>query len=387
MNSHDWHHQAVTSQPSGLKPITVRKFERLNQQEQNEHWTALNRWMAAQPIDCPRVRQTSTRMQAEVLRNEYAPRGAKTIIGLSAANGVGKSTLIKRLAHQLYRETVPTTDPGILPTRTVGTGATVDWIPQVYITLRAASRIQEVNTALLSFLGYPTIGQTRATTTRVVEAIRTHGVQLLILDDAHMLKTSQADARDVLDYLKFLNTELGELGGTMILVGANLEDSDVYADAQIATRLAPLQLQPHAIFPVSERARFQAMLRGVEEKFMCHLDTATTGTLTNELAGEIWQRTQGYLGDIHRLITTVILETFDAGEDVITRERLRAVPLSARATAAEASLREAATQRSRRTENRRKKKAGSTPPAQTPSQDAAGSSSDGPTAAVPETKE
>ncbi|MCV7719389.1 TniB family NTP-binding protein [Micrococcus luteus] len=362
MNSHDWHRQALTSTPSVLAPITVRRFERLNQQEQNEHWTALNRWMASQPIDCPLARQTTTRMHAEVHRNEFAPRGAKTIIGLSAANGVGKSTLIKHLAHQLYSEAVPATDPAILPTRTVGNGATVDWIPQIYITLRAASRIQEVNTALLSFLGYPTIGQTRATTTRVVEAIRTHGVKLLILDDAHMLKTNQADARDVLDYLKYLNTELGELGGTMILVGANLEDSDVYADAQIATRLAPLQLRPHAIFPVSERARFQAMLRGVEERFMCHLDTATAGTLTNELAGEIWRRTQGYLGDVHRLITTVILEAFDAGEDTITRERLRTVPLSARATAAEASLPEAEPQRSHRSENKRKKKTASTPP-------------------------
>jgi|GEM_PF-401246 len=364
MNSHDWHHQALTTQLRALTPVTAREFERLTQLDQDEHWTALNRWMAAQPIDCPRVRQTSTRMQAEVLRNEYAPRGAKTIIGLSAANGVGKSTLIKRLAHQLYRETVPSTDPTILPTRTVGTGATVDWIPQVYITLRAASRIQEVNTALLSFLGYPTIGQTRATTTRVVEAIRTHGVQLLILDDAHMLKTNQADGRDVLDYLKYLNTELGELGGTMIVVGANLEESDVYADAQIATRLASLQLQPHAISQVGDRARFQAMLRGIEETFMSHLDTASSGTLTNELAGEIWYRTQGYLGDIHRLITTVILEAFDAGEDVITRERLRAVPLSARAAAAEASLREAAPQRSRRAENKRNKEAKSAPPAQ-----------------------
>ncbi|MGC5049707.1 TniB family NTP-binding protein [Micrococcus porci] len=383
MNSHDWHHQVVTSQPTALSPVTVRQFERLDQRDQDEHWTALNRWMVSQPIDCPRVKQISTRLQAEVLRNEYAPRGAKTVIGLSAANGVGKSTLIKRLAHQLYREVVTTTDPTTLPTRTVGNGATVDWIPQVYITLRAASRIQEVNTALLSFLGYPTIGQTRATTTRVVEAIRTHGVRLLILDDAHMLKTTQMDARDVLDYLKYLNTELGELGGTMILVGANLEDSDVYADAQIATRLAPLQLQPHSITHISDRARFQAMLRGVEETFMAHLDTATAGTLTNELAGEIWQRTQGYLGDIHRLITTVILDAFDAGEDTITRERLRAVPLSARAMAAEASLREAAPQRSRRAENKRKSKAASIQPPKAPTKNEAGSTTQDPTTPGP----
>lgn len=356
MNVHEWHRQALTVQPTQLAPIPVRRFESLPQKEQDEHWGKLTKWMASYPIDCPLLRETIAQIEAELARNAYAPCGAKTIVGLSAANGVGKSTVIKRLAHGIYRDAVCSVAPDALPVRTLATGATVDWIPQVYITMRAASRIQELNTSLLSFLGYTTIGQTRATTTRVVEALRTHAVQLLILDDAHMLKTNQADGRDVLDYLKFLNTELGELGGTLLLVGANMDDSALYADAQIATRLCSLHMQPHAIDTVAARSRFQAMLRVVESSFMCHLDTAAAGTLTNELAGPIWIRTQGYLGDVHRLITTAILGAFDAGEDTLTLERLQAVPLSARASAAEAALREAQPQRSRRTENKTKNK-------------------------------
>jgi hypothetical protein len=100
-----------------------------------------------------------------------------------------------------------------------------DWVPVVYVTLMASSSIKEINALILLYLGYPPEGLARTTTTRVLHALRMHGVQVVILDDAHMLRSTSAQGRAVLDYIKFLNTELGEINnGTVILVGAHLRE-------------------------------------------------------------------------------------------------------------------------------------------------------------------
>ena len=88
---------------------------------------------------------------------------------------------------------------------------------------------------------------------------------------------------------------------------------------------------------------------------MGYLDTATAGTLTHELAGHIWSRTQGYLGDTHRLITTAILDAFDTGDVALTQDHLYAVRLSARAEAAEVDIRKAQSMPSRREQNKKGK--------------------------------
>ncbi|MWD31075.1 hypothetical protein E0K89_026955, partial [Aquicoccus sp. SCR17] len=121
-------------------------------------------------------------------------------------------------------------------------------------------------------------------TTLLVHAVARHGVKLLILDDAHMLRAKQARARDVLDYVKFLNTMMGERDGTLVLVGANMEGGPVYQDPQVAARLRTFALHPYNVQQdTTERMAWQHLLAAVEKKFMPYLDTITEGTLTREL--------------------------------------------------------------------------------------------------------
>jgi hypothetical protein len=70
-----------------------------------------------------------------------------------------------------------------------------------------------------------------------------HGVKLVILDDAHMLRTHLKQGQATLDAIKAIATELGEVGGMMILVGAwTGADSDLLDDPQIRGRLSLHQL-------------------------------------------------------------------------------------------------------------------------------------------------
>lgn len=70
--------------------------------------------------------------------------------------------------------------------------------------------------------------------------------------------------------------------------------------------------------------------------------------LARDLAGYIWRRTQGYVGDTALLLTEALLAAFDDGSETITTDHLDAVPLSARATAGEVDLRTTAPKASKR---------------------------------------
>lgn len=352
-----WHTQAMTLAPTAPEPVLLHEFGQLSPEAQNEYWTRLNRWMCATTLDCERTDALRAGMDRVTYRNAYSRSGAKTIIGLSAPNGVGKSTFIKSYAQDLYHQSMQGQAVDKLPSHTDSSGAPSHWIPKVYITLRAASEVADVNAAILSYLGYPIMGRTTKDTTLLVHAVARHGVRLLILDDAHMLRAKQARARDVLDYVKFLNTMMGERDGTLVLVGANMEGGPVYEDPQLAARLRTFALHPYNVQQdTTERMAWQHLLAAVEKKFMPYLDTATEGTLTRELAGPIWARTQGHLGDTQQLITTALLEAFDQGDTTLTSEHLRGVRLSARAEAAEADLLRDATLTSHREQNRKAKR-------------------------------
>ncbi|MCA0181365.1 MAG: TniQ family protein [Actinobacteria bacterium] len=205
-----------------------------------------------------RAAQHLTRL---VDRNRLRPPGAKAIGTVSASFAVGKSTFVKDWAQAAYRDLLGPACADPRPTWNPEPGVTADWIPHVYITLRAASKIRDVLAALLLTMGYPSEGLVRVTTTRVIHAFRQHGVRLLLIDDSHFLDVSNKDSRDMLDFLKYLNTELGELGGTMILVGADLHESPLYLDPQINSRLERLTLSAYPLATEDDRRTWQRFLK------------------------------------------------------------------------------------------------------------------------------
>jgi hypothetical protein len=98
-------------------------------------------------------------------RNRLRPPGAKAIGSVSASFAVGKSTFVKDWAQAAYRDLLGPACADPRPTWNPEPGVTADWIPHVYITLRAASKIRDVLAALLLTMGYPSEGLVRVTTT------------------------------------------------------------------------------------------------------------------------------------------------------------------------------------------------------------------------------
>ncbi|WP_256838927.1 TniB family NTP-binding protein [Ornithinimicrobium faecis] len=338
MDANMWHRQALGSTTTRPDPIPVAGFDQLSTEEQDTYWAELFSSLPALVVPSVLAERAKQRLSELIAGNDRRPPGAKSVVGVDAPFAVGKSTFVKAWAQQTYRDRVGAGVVDVLPTWTPKPEMTADWVPQVYITLRAASKIKDINASILAYLGYPSEGLVRVTTTRVVKVLATHGVRLLIVDDVHMLKSTHADGRDVLDYLKFLNTELGELGGTMVLVGAHLEGGPLYQDPQVAGRLDKITLAPYKIDSLEARRDWQQFLRGLEEVLLPYFDTVPAGVFSQELAGHVWRRTQGYVGDTVRLLAGALLAGFDDSQDLMTRDLLQAVALSARAAAAEADL-------------------------------------------------
>ncbi len=339
MDARLWHEQATTPPRPMPDPIPVEVFDGLSDDAQDAYWATLSPAMSTIVLPSVMAQRAAAQLTRLVERNQHRPPGAKAIGSVSAPFAIGKSTFVKDWAQAAYRDLLGPAVADPRPTWTPEPGVTADWVLYVYITLRAASKIRDVLSTLLLTLGYPSEGMVRVTTTRVVRAFKQHGVRLLLIDDCHFLDVVNKDSRDTLDFLKYLNTELGELGGTMILIGANLHESPLYLDPQINSRLERITLAPYDFTTSDGQRDWQRFLKDAETVLIPYFDCAPHAVFSRDLAGHIWRRAQGYVGDTALLLTEAVLHAFESGDDTITTDHLDAVPLSARAIAGEVDLR------------------------------------------------
>lgn len=324
-----WHRHANTLLPTAPPPAQA------GGPPSPEYLQALTQHLRATHFAAVALDDVASALSATVEANAQRPPGSKQILALTAPNAAGKSTLTKRWARARYLDAIgDQAHTPSLPSWSPRPGYTAHLVPVVYINLIAGSRIKEVNAQILTFLGYPGEGLTRVTTTRVVHALGMHQVRLVVVDDAHLLKMNRVGGREVLDYLKFLNTELGELHGTLVLVGAHLDGGPIVTDPQIEARLHLLHLRPFGIEAREEQVAWQRFLRDAETILLPYLPATPAGALSQEFAAYIWKRTQGYLGDTATLLTDATLRAVAHGT-ALTRADLAAVRLSERAEAAE----------------------------------------------------
>lgn len=348
MDARSWHQQATLIRRGLPTPVSVEVFDAMAESAQDDYWVDLTAGLAGLVLPSVLAQQAVAQLTRLVERNHLRPPGAKAIGSVSAPFASGKSTFVKEWGQAAYRDLLGPACSDPRPTWHPDPGVTADWIPYIYITLRAASKIRDVLASLLLTMGYPSEGLVRVTTTRVVHAFRQHGVRLLLIDDSHFLDVSNKDARDMLDFLKYLNTELGELGGTMILIGADLHESPLYLDPQINSRLERITLAPYLLVTDDDKRTWSQFLKEAEALLLPYFDCAPSGVFARQHAGHIWRRTQGYVGDTALLLTQALLDAFDDGSETVTTDHLDAVSLSARAQSGEAELRTSAPLVSRR---------------------------------------
>lgn len=295
--------------------------------------------LAAAVLPYPPAAVVGAELSRLIRINAARPAGSKTIAGVSAPFSAGKSTAITGWAFEQYREAVKYVSNQAYPTWQPEPGVTARLVPVVYLSLLSSACVKELNAQILTFLGYPGEGIARVTSARVNTALRRHGVKLLIVDDAHMLRVSDRSSRQVLDYLKTINSELGFLHGTMLFVGPDLEAAPIFEDPQIRARLRIFNLSPLEVFSSAGRQQWQAFLKECETLLLPYLPgQEASGVFSSRNAGYIWHRTQGFVGDTTLLLCGAVINALRRRARTLTREDLVEVPLSARAHDAQAEL-------------------------------------------------
>lgn len=331
MDAHDWHRQATTPAPDWPDPLSLTEYESLSQASREDYFRRLTVAVNATIVISKPMGAVNAHLDDIVETNRLRPPGAMPMVAVTAPFSAGKSTLLKQWGFGVHRCVLGDQVKEARPTWSPQPGVIADWVPVVYVTLMASSSIKEINALILLYLGYPPEGLARTTTTRVLHALRMHGVQVVILDDAHMLRSTNAQGRAVLDYIKFLNTELGEVNnGTVILVGANLHSTAILDDPQIRARLTTMTVDAFQISTIEKKAAWQDLLATAANRPLQHLPDAAPDLFVTRLAQHIWQRTQGFVGEVAKLVAGSVLDAVHDRRSVITHDDLDAVKLSER---------------------------------------------------------
>ncbi len=312
MDAEMWHHQATGLAVAAPQPVTAADLDAMNPMGRSTYADAVRAALRAQRVSSPVHNATANAIDRALESALLEPPGARTILALSAPYTAGKSTLIKNWAQDRYRTWAKATR-STRPRWTPRPGVTADLVPVCYLTLLSESRSKDLYTQILSFVGYPASGVERTLALRAVKALQTHGVRLVILDDAHMLRTTSVTGRATLNAVKHLNTELGEVGGVLMLVGAELTGGDVLSDPQIRGRLSEHTLAPYEVDTVTGRAHWQRFLKNCEDLLLPYLPDEKPGLFSSRLAGYLWRRTQGYVGDTTRLLIDATAAAIETG--------------------------------------------------------------------------
>ena len=204
-----WHEQATAASMPAPDAIAHEQLRKISEADRSRYADQLRVAWRSQPIASPFHDEVAARMTVALESALLDPAGARTVLSLSAPYTAGKSTMVKRWAQRLYLDWTGATRTTGRPRGLAAPGMSVDLIPVCYITLTSESRGNDVYAQLLHFARHATSRNRAELPLRAVEVIRDHQVRLVILDDAHMLRTSSATGRATLNAIKHLNTELG----------------------------------------------------------------------------------------------------------------------------------------------------------------------------------
>ena len=333
MDARMWHDYCLTEIPEEPPILTAPQWRRLSDHTRAQQISQLRRWLEHLYVQTEELTAMSAAMTAIVRSNAESPPGAKDVIVLTGPNVIGKSTLMMRWARDRYHEwtSLAAHDQYGRPVVYLNEDCEADLCPVAWINLPAGAKIKDVDVKILEFFSLPGEGLIRHLSARAMRATARHRTRALIVDDAHLLKTDWKGGRDVLDHVKHINTELGEIGATLILVGADLDGGDLVSDPQIAGRLKLQRFPYYGTDGIDEMRTWQAIVRQLENQVLPHLPAGKPGMLFTQLAGELWFRTQGYLGDLTKLVAAATLGATEDGTHRILVRHLNSVVLSERA--------------------------------------------------------
>ena len=163
---------------------------RFNRDRDDQHSALVLAWT-------PRVRYFDEQISLRLRANKKA-RGARQCMLISGPGTVGKSTMVKMIARK-YELGLRQFEPELFETRPGN-----DFVPVVYLTLDDNITPKKFSKALARYLHVPVSGDQSDVDDRVLDMLKSAGVRLLVIDDAHFLDCTRKDGNATNDHVKFL---------------------------------------------------------------------------------------------------------------------------------------------------------------------------------------
>lgn len=337
MDADIWHRYCVEKPPQAPEGLSIKQLDRLSDDALIAHVSRLKQWLGHFYIQTAELSSIEQRMTDLVTNNSLTFIGAKDLLVLTGENTRGKSTLAQVWAKKSYLSWIEghNLDCRGRPVFFPGPDTEADYCPVVWCNVPFEGSYQSVvstfDAGVLDFFGLPAVGSVRSQTKTVIKALKRHRVRVLIIDDTNILRMTPKAARAILDHIKNINTELGEIGGSMILIGADVENGDLVNDPQLQGRMRLARYPVYDADSPDEMRAYQEVLQGIEERLLPHLPRGKQGMLCTDLAGHIWSRTQGFLGDLKNLVRdATVAATLDRSH-VIRLKHLAGIDISLRA--------------------------------------------------------
>lgn len=254
--------------------------------------------------------------------NIEAPQGACPGAVIDGLPNVGKSTILTDFGRLCELRLRRKYEKGL---RKAGIA---EWIPVVYLTLRARTTIKGLNTAIANFYGapYARIPRYDATADRLTDMVlwcaQECNTKVFLIDDIHYLKLSNESDRLVNNHLKEL---MNHTSATFVYAGVGCRKTGLFTEGhpkdevawgQTRGRFAYFPIEPFDVETPLGKSEWVNIVGAFENHLV--LKNARKGMLIG-LAPYLYERTGGFLGSLSSLVRLAANKAIRTGEEEITR--------------------------------------------------------------------
>ncbi|MFK7602385.1 TniB family NTP-binding protein [Deinococcus sp. SM5_A1] len=312
----DWEAYCAHISPPRPERLSAAAYAALDEEPREDYNDARDDWHGDFGTgSTPALNTAMARFDQLARFNQVANDPVKAHLALSGMPHQGKTTIARLLGKKYERTFWKRVKKLGLKANT-----TEEFCPVVYYSLDSETTPKSLNIALLHFLGATTTATRRYTAQQleaaVAELFSRHSVAVLILDDFHLLRSGHHNTDGVRSYLKALTSKWALM---LLLVGIDLETTDLFEEThQGRGKLAGQTGGRTNLTTVPKFAKgsteWTDLLTWTEAQLV--LIDHQPGTLV-DLQAYLWNRTQGSIGSLMRLIRLAALGAIQGNREMI----------------------------------------------------------------------
>jgi AAA domain len=176
---------------------------------------------------------------------------------IDAFPGLGKTTIADTFARAFDRADIRRRGPL--------TAAGHPRLPVFRVSLSAGTTVKSLNEKICQFYGHPAMKRALRGYSAdrlagfALDCVLSSETKLGIIDDVHFITPRRKDGLDVINHLKYLNSEFPV---TFLFAGVDLRGKGFFSDPQLARRWTRLEVAAFEIVSDEGRADWQSLIKG-----------------------------------------------------------------------------------------------------------------------------